>query len=165
VTFYKLPPSNHESKWKKCRSIRAYGFGLAQIIDGIVVVIIVVLLLRTLSYLIDVTRAHVLYLTDFLWGSYWNYSLLMLFLVIGFLYFFLLEGSTGMTIGKKVLKIKVTKEDGGHCGLTPSLIRNVLRIIDVLPFLYIVGMILVTRSSKKQRLGDAVAHTIVVAQS
>jgi len=70
-----------------------------------------------------------------------------------------------MTVGKKVLRIKVAKEDGGPCGITSSLIRNLLRIIDVLPFLYIVGMILVTRSSKRQRFGDAVAHTVVVAQS
>jgi uncharacterized RDD family membrane protein YckC len=137
----------------------------AQIIDGTVIGIIIVLLLRTLSYLIDVTRAHVSYLTDYLWGPYWNYNLLVLFLVIGFLYFFLLEGFTGMTVGKKVLRIKVAKEDGGPCGITSSLIRNLLRIIDVLPFLYIVGMILVTRSSKRQRFGDAVAHTVVVAQS
>jgi uncharacterized RDD family membrane protein YckC len=137
----------------------------AQIIDGIVVGIIFILLLRTLSYLIDVTRAHVSYFTDFLWGPYWNYDQLMLFLVIGFLYFFLLEGFTGMTFGKTVLKIKVAKEDGGPCGLTASLIRNALRIIDVLPFLYIIGMILVTRSSKRQRFGDAVAHTVVVARS
>ncbi len=137
----------------------------AQIIDGTVIGIIIVLLLRTLSYLIDVTRAHVSYLTDYLWGPYWNYNLLVLFLVIGFLYFFLLEGFTGMTVGKKVLRIKVAKEDGGPCGITSSLIRNLLRIIDVLPFLYIVGMILVTRSSKRQRFGDAFAHTVVVAQS
>jgi uncharacterized RDD family membrane protein YckC len=137
----------------------------AQIFDGIVVGIIFILLLRTLSYLIDVTRAPVSYLTDFLWGPYWNYDQLMLFLVIGFLYFFLLEGFAGMTFGKTVLKIKVAKEGGGPCGLTSSLIRNVLRIIDVLPFLYIVGMILVTRSSKRQRFGDAIAHTVVVARS
>lgn len=137
----------------------------AQIIDGIVVGIILILLLRTLSYLIDVTQAHVYYLSDFLWGPYWNYDQLMLFLGIGFLYFFLLEGFAGMTVGKTVLKIKVAKEDGCPCGLTSSLIRNVLRIIDVLPFLYIVGMILVTRSSKRQRFGDAVAHTVVVARS
>jgi len=137
----------------------------AQIIDGIIVGIVFILLLRTLSYVIDVTRAQAHYLTDFLWGPYWNYNQLMLFLVIGFLYFFLLEGFAGMTVGKTVLKIKVAKDDGSPCGLTSSLIRNVLRIIDILPFLYIVGMILITRSSKRQRFGDAVAHTVVVAQS
>lgn len=82
--------------------------------------------------------------------------------LIGFLYFVLLEGTAGATVGKMALKMKVVKEDGSPCGLGASLIRNILRIVDALPFLYIIGMILIARSSKKQRLGDRVAHTIVV---
>jgi uncharacterized RDD family membrane protein YckC len=61
-----------------------------------------------------------------------------------------------------VLKIKVVREDGSPCGIVPAIIRNILRIVDGLPFLYIIGMILISRSSKKQRLGDSVAKTVVV---
>ncbi|MEM4246685.1 MAG: RDD family protein, partial [Candidatus Bathyarchaeia archaeon] len=82
--------------------------------------------------------------------------------LINFLYFAILEGTMGATLGKKVLKIKVVKDDGSPCSIGASVIRNILRIIDVLPFIYIVGMILITRSPKKQRLGDRIAHTVVV---
>lgn len=82
--------------------------------------------------------------------------------VIFLLYFTLLEGTTGATIGKMVLKIKVVNEDGSPCGLGAAFVRNILRIVDALPFLYIVGMALISRSPRKQRLGDRVAHTAVV---
>jgi uncharacterized RDD family membrane protein YckC len=45
-----------------------------------------------------------------------------------------------------------------------ALIRNILRIVDGL-FVYLVGAILVWKSDKRQRLGDRVAHTVVVRAS
>jgi uncharacterized RDD family membrane protein YckC len=82
--------------------------------------------------------------------------------IISVLYFAVLEGTTGATVGKKIAKIKVVQEDGKPCGMGPSLIRNILRIIDALPFLYIIGLIFMSRSDKKQRLGDKIAKTVVV---
>ncbi|MEM2902827.1 MAG: RDD family protein [Candidatus Bathyarchaeia archaeon] len=82
--------------------------------------------------------------------------------IIDFLYFMILEGTVGSTLGKRALKLKVVKEDGTACGLAASFIRNILRIIDALPFIYIVGMIFIARSPKKQRLGDRIAKTVVV---
>jgi len=90
------------------------------------------------------------------------YPLMAASALIGLLYFVLLEGLTGATIGKRLLKIKVVRQDGAPCGIGPALMRTILRIIDVLPFLYIIGMILIARSPLKQRLGDRVAKTIVV---
>lgn len=84
-------------------------------------------------------------------------------LVIWFLYFVVLEGSAGATLGKRVAGIRVVKEDGAKCGFGAAIIRNILRIIDGLPFIYIIGMILISRSDKKQRLGDSVAKTVVVS--
>jgi uncharacterized RDD family membrane protein YckC len=85
-----------------------------------------------------------------------------IYLVIGFLYFAVLEGFKGATVGKMLVKIKVVREDGSPCGFGPSVVRNILRIIDGLPFLYIIGMILISRSNKKQRLGDSLGKTVVV---
>lgn len=82
--------------------------------------------------------------------------------IVAFLYFVVLEGSMGATVGKKLLKLKVVREDGSVCGFGPAFIRNILRIIDELPFLYIIGMILISRSDKKQRLGDRLGKTVVV---
>lgn len=85
--------------------------------------------------------------------------------LLGFLYFLILEGLRGATVGKMLMKIKVVREDGSACGFGPALIRNILRIIDVLPFLYIIGLILISRSDKKQRLGDRIAKTVVTRSS
>jgi hypothetical protein len=79
-----------------------------------------------------------------------------------FVYFVLTEGFLGATVGKMVFRVKVLKEDGSPCGLGPAVVRNLLRFIDALPFLYLIGVILIARSNKKQRLGDRVAKTIVV---
>ncbi len=90
------------------------------------------------------------------------YPFIAVYVIVAFLYYILLEGLTGATIGKRLLKLKVVREDGSACGIGPALVRNILRIVDELPFLYIIGMILISRSSKKQRLGDRFAKTIVV---
>lgn len=84
------------------------------------------------------------------------------YLLLNFLYFVGLEGASGATIGKRLMKIKVVREDGSACGIGPALVRNLLRIVDVLPILYVVGILLISRSEKKQRLGDTVARTVVV---
>ncbi|MFN0072993.1 MAG: RDD family protein [Chloroflexota bacterium] len=76
-------------------------------------------------------------------------------------YYVGLEMTRGATLGKMALGIRVLKEDGTPLDLQASLIRNILRIVDG-QLAYLVGAILVWKSDKKQRLGDRVAHTIVV---
>jgi len=75
-----------------------------------------------------------------------------------------MEGLVGATIGKMVLGMRVTKVDGSPCDLQAALIRNILRIVDALPF-YLIGAILVWTSSRRQRLGDRVANTVVVSKA
>ena len=61
------------------------------------------------------------------------------------------------------MKIKVVESRTGKPGdYGKALIRNVLRLVDWLPFLYLVGGILVLVSERRQRLGDLVAGTVVV---
>jgi uncharacterized RDD family membrane protein YckC len=83
-------------------------------------------------------------------------------LIIWFLYFTLLEGHYGQTVGKMAVKIKVVREsDGSSIDYGEAAVRTILRIIDGL-FVYLVGAILIRSSDEKQRLGDRVAHTVVV---
>jgi uncharacterized RDD family membrane protein YckC len=91
-----------------------------------------------------------------IWGII---GLMWLLWLVYFTYF---EGTSGQTIGKKFSHIKVIKENGSKCDFGSALVRNILRIIDHLPFLYILGIILVAVTEKKQRLGDMLAKTIVV---
>ncbi len=82
--------------------------------------------------------------------------------LIWIIYFTYFESTSGQTIGKRIMSIKVVDELGGSVDSSRILVRNVLRIIDWLPFLFIIGIILLSTSSGKQRLGDMVAKTIVV---
>jgi uncharacterized RDD family membrane protein YckC len=86
----------------------------------------------------------------------------LLYVVIIALYYILLEGYLGQTVGKMVLGIKVVREDNGEFpGLGGAAIRTLLRIVDGL-FSYLVAFITVLISGKNQRLGDMAAHTLVV---
>jgi uncharacterized RDD family membrane protein YckC len=82
-------------------------------------------------------------------------------LIVWFLYYTLLEGRYGQTLGKWFVKIKVVKEDGAPISYGDAAVRTILRIIDGL-FDYLVGAILIRTSDKKQRLGDRLDHTVVV---
>ena len=84
--------------------------------------------------------------------------------LIIFVYFFLLEGAYGQTVGKMAVKIKVLREDGSKIDYADAAARNILRPIDAIPYFipYLLGAILIWSSDKRQRLGDRVAHTIVV---
>lgn len=89
--------------------------------------------------------------------------LVQLFLVlVVFAYFVLMEGIYGYTVGKKLLSIRVVDESGGKIGIGKSAIRNVLRIVDGLPFAYILGVALIALNDDEQRVGDMVASTYVV---
>ena len=86
----------------------------------------------------------------------------LLSFLIGFAYFVVMEKTSGATLGKRAMGLKVVKEGGEGLDWQASIIRNILRIIDGL-FFYLVGAIVVWTSKKKQRLGDMAAHTLVVS--
>lgn len=60
------------------------------------------------------------------------------------------------------MHIRVVREDGAPMGLVTAFIRNLLRIIDYLPTLYIFGIIMILISNERQRLGDMAAKTVVI---
>ncbi|WP_367176713.1 RDD family protein [Haloarcula rubripromontorii] len=86
----------------------------------------------------------------------------LLGLLIGFGYYIYLEGTYGQTIGKMALDIVVVTEDGDPIEYGPAAIRTVLRIVDALPAFYLIGIVAVLVTDRKQRLGDIVADTVVV---
>jgi len=67
----------------------------------------------------------------------------------------------GMTVGKRLLGIRVVPIDGGHLGFGAVLTRNLLAGIDA-AFFYLVGLTAMATSPHRQRLGDRVAGTVVV---
>lgn len=86
----------------------------------------------------------------------------VLYLVLAFGYYTLMEGYLGQTVGKMLFGIKVVRQDNGEVpGIGTAALRTVLRIVDGL-FAYLVAFIAVLASANNQRLGDMVAHTLVI---
>jgi uncharacterized RDD family membrane protein YckC len=83
--------------------------------------------------------------------------------LIVFLYYFSFEGLFASTPGKSILHLRVVEKSGDQCSFTSSLLRNLLRFIDWLPFLYLLGGAVVLTSKSRLRLGDMLAGTIVTA--
>ena len=81
--------------------------------------------------------------------------------VITFAYYSSQESLFSLTIGKRLLGLRILGRDGDPASIRESLIRNLLRFVDFLPFLYLLGAITIAVSTKKQRLGDMAAGTIV----
>lgn len=79
-------------------------------------------------------------------------------------YFVICEGVWGRTIGKRVLGMSVVKaRDGSPCGWPGSIVRNLLRPIDLF-FAGLPGAVIVIFSPARQRLGDMLAATLVVRE-
>ncbi len=97
----------------------------------------------------------------FVFGLLWG-AVVFLGWLVGLLYFSFFEGTSGQTLGKQLVGIKVVDEVTERPPpIEQALLRNILRIIDELLF-YLVGFILIETQPNKKRLGDIVAKTIVV---
>lgn len=106
----------------------------------------------------------VLHVTDHRWhkGLFVTDPLCLTFLAIMAIYFILLEGAAGYTVGKRVMGLRVVNMKGNRPGFWKSLVRNLLRIVDGLPALNILGVALILKSPEGARFGDRVAGTRVV---
>lgn len=70
----------------------------------------------------------------------------------------------GQTPGKRLLYIRAIHAGGYPVSFQDSLVRNFMRIIDMLPLLYGVGISSILLSSGGRRLGDLAAGTYVIME-
>lgn len=68
----------------------------------------------------------------------------------------------GRTWGKKRIGLRVVRDDGSAIGFTESAIRNLVRMIDMMPGMYGAGMVSAMVSRRGKRLGDMAAGTLVI---
>lgn len=68
----------------------------------------------------------------------------------------------GSSPGKRTVGIMVVETSGLPVGFQASLVRNLLRAADFLPFAYGLGLFSMLKTSHYQRLGDLAAGTVVV---
>lgn len=70
----------------------------------------------------------------------------------------------GQTVGKRIVGLRTLSEHGVRIGFLQSVIRNLVRMIDLLPGLYLVGGTSALVDGHARRLGDLAAGTIVVRE-
>lgn len=134
--------------------------GVAVFIDTVIqnlfiliISIIVILLSGDLSIDITAVGENTLYIV---------LGILFIF-ITQFGYFLLFEYfMKGKTPGKKIAGLKVIMANGEPLSFTASLIRNLIRLVDMLPGIYGVGILSVFFSNRYMRIGDYAANTIVV---
>ncbi len=70
--------------------------------------------------------------------------------------------ANGQSWGKKVAGIKVVRLDGEEPGWSDYLLRSIFHVVDSFLSFGILAGLLINSSSKKQRLGDMTANTVVI---
>lgn len=68
----------------------------------------------------------------------------------------------GQTPGKRLAGIRVIKDSGRALSVYEAIGRNLLRVVDWLPGMYVTGMVSIMVSRQNQRLGDHLVGSIVV---
>ena len=100
----------------------------------------------------------------------WTIAILIIVVFLIFAgYFILFEWFwNGQTPGKRLLKLRVIREDGRPITFWEALARNLLRIFDAVPGfvlpVYSIGLISIFMSRRDQRIGDMFAGTVVVRE-
>ena len=83
--------------------------------------------------------------------------------VTNFLYFTFFDlVSRGQSPGKRALKLRVVRDGGLAIDARSSLIRNLVRTVDMLPGFYVLGLISIFLSREHKRIGDLAAGTLVI---
>lgn len=72
--------------------------------------------------------------------------------------------ASGRTPGKRLNGLRVVRTDGSPVGFFTSAVRNVLRLADLLPGMYLAGIVSILVTRRNQRLGDLAAGTLVVRE-
>lgn len=100
----------------------------------------------------------------------WTMAILILVVFLLFSgYFIFFEWLwNGQTPGKRLMKLRVIREDGRPITLWEAIARNLLRIFDAIPGfvvpIYSVGLITIFFNSRDQRVGDLFAGTVVIRE-
>lgn len=95
-------------------------------------------------------------------------AILVVFLLFSSYFIFFEWLWNGQTPGKRLMKLRVIREDGRPITLWEAIARNLLRIFDALPGgvipIYSIGLITIFFNSRDQRIGDLFAGTVVIRE-
>jgi uncharacterized RDD family membrane protein YckC len=130
-------------------------------IDMLLILLTAAILAVISVALSSLVPAHPMSILDTLGGAF----LILLIISCGIaalglilLYFPILEGRFGVTLGKKLLGLRVLKENGLPIGYKGAFIRHISYFFEILP----VDALFIPFTARKQRAFDIVARTLVV---
>lgn len=91
---------------------------------------------------------------------------IVLVFLIGFGYFVAFETLwSGQTPGKRWMRLRVVRQDARPIGFYEAFVRNIIRLVDMMPMpSYFVGIASIFFSQQYRRLGDYAAGTVVVKE-
>lgn len=125
---------------------------MAQIIDLVLCTGLILLTLMGLGQLQRILPAEIV-----------GVFLFLLIPAIPLLYFIVLEAFWGgQTIGKKAYRLRVCMADGTPITPVAAIYRNLARLADFLPTLYLIGFVSIFMNERCQRIGDLLAGTMVL---
>jgi uncharacterized RDD family membrane protein YckC len=82
------------------------------------------------------------------------------YVALALLYYLVLEAAIGQTVGKLLVGLRVVRAGGGRPNVLHVAARTLVRVVDWLPALYLVGFIaMLATGARRQRLGDLAANT------
>lgn len=135
---------------------------LAALVDTLAIFFLQIVILGTLLWLALRSSS-----TDSLFNSSAGYWVLGIVTLLGFIFFwgyyiFFEIMWNGQTLGKRWIGLRVIRLDGTPVTVTEVIIRNLVRMIDLLPAAYGVGVVTMFINENSRRLGDFAAGTLVV---
>lgn len=126
---------------------------LAALVDTIIILLLQGVVLIVTAVVADVpalgswfTVISGIIAIAFLWGYYIFFEMVW----------------NGQSPGKRLVKLRVIRNDGTPLTLTESLIRNLIRLVDLLPGTYGIGVVTMFIDRQSRRLGDIAAGVLVV---
>lgn len=123
--------------------VRALAFGIDFSLRAVIVVVLFLLFSLFESFGAGLSAITIFLVT-------WGYA--VLFEVL----------NQGRTPGKQIMGLRVIHDDGTPIGWSASLIRNLLRFVDMMPFGYSFGAVSCLHHPSFKRLGDLAAGTLVI---
>ena len=130
--------------------------GIAQILDLLIVTGLLIALVFLAAGVAGFTQSSTAATLIFAFGTF----------IVVFGYFWISEALfSGQTLGKRAFRLRVVGDRGEPLTWMQAGIRNVVRIVDFLPYGYGVGVVVLFANGRGKRLGDLAAGTIVVKDS
>jgi uncharacterized RDD family membrane protein YckC len=135
-----------------------FGLPLAGPISRMLALIVDILVVVTIGRVVEQILAPL----GFLGSDFSEAIKVVAFFVISLLYMATAEWLwRGQTVGKRLLRLRVVDAGGLKLEASQVMVRNLMRFVDGLPALYLVGGIACLTSRHRQRLGDLAAGTVV----